>query len=572
MLCDKPLMRFVLTPLAVAVLLVIAATAFAQTDTGKITGTVKDQNGAVVPGANITVTNTRTGEERSVKATEDTKPPDTNVDDRLRALEEGLRRQKQMLTEKQDIIADQRRVIETLSQRTSAAVTTDVNESIKPAAAASSDATSQTQTSPLEDRVKKLEGKVLAIGPFRFSGDVRLRFDGIFRKADTAPPAGFAPLTHQQNARMRYRLRFNFDTDIDSKVSFHGQLATGPINNAVTMDQDFGEITTRHPFFISEAWIDYHPNKALQLQAGRLQEIFADNSRFLFDDDIRFNGFNEKYVLSFKRNGFKAASLELRAGQYIFSNPNVAIVTAGSPLALAGAKVGSPVRAANLFHQGLLLNQKFNDRWSSQFGGDIQLYRNPNQIQLASTANGVALIVQNGLGIALSGPVTGTGNATTTVGGAIYTARNFQIARLTYRLNWAGFKSGNHTYPVAFNFQAARNVGIGLKERDAMLASFQIGKVVNRGDMAFLYVFSTKGANSMISQVTDDDLGTNSGVNIRTNHFRFDYGLAKKITLQSLIYMQRELRNSGDFPNFFVPLNAFTPRQYRIQEQIVFTF
>src|SRR2546427_261192 len=54
MLCDKPLMRFVLTPLAVAVLLVIAATAFAQTDTGKITGTVKDQNGAVVPGANIT--------------------------------------------------------------------------------------------------------------------------------------------------------------------------------------------------------------------------------------------------------------------------------------------------------------------------------------------------------------------------------------------------------------------------------------------------------------------------------------------------------------------------------------
>ena len=111
-----------------------------------------------------------------------------------------------------------------------------------------------------------------------------------------------------------------------------------------------------------------------------------------------------------------------------------------------------------------------------------------------------------------------------------------------------------------------------MKERDAMLASFQIGKVVNRGDIAFLYVFSTKGANSMISQVTDDDLGTNSGVNIRTNHFRFDYGLAKKITLQSLIYIQRELRNSGDFPNFFVPLNAFTPRQYRIQEQIVFTF
>src|SRR5437763_4614446 len=252
---------------------------------------------------------------------------------------------------------------------------------------------------------------------------------------------------------MRYRLRLNFDTDIDSKISFHGQLATGPINNAGTMDQDFGETATRHPFFISEAWIDFHPNKATQLQAGRLQEIFADNSRFLFDDDIRFNGFNEKYAVSFKNNGLKVSSVELRAGQYILSNPNVAIVTTGSPLAQAGAILGSTGRSSNLFHQGLLINQKYSYRCSDEFGGDVQLYRNPNQIQLASTANGVALIVQNGLGIALSGPIGGTGNATTTPGGAIYTARSFQIARLTYRLNWAGFKSGSRTYPVAFNFQ-----------------------------------------------------------------------------------------------------------------------
>ena len=430
----------------------------------------------------------------------------------------------------------------------------------------------QTQTPTLEDRVKKAENKTLAIGGLRFSGDFRLRFDGTFRKADATPPAGFVALTHQQNARMRYRVRLNLDTDIDSRFSFHSQLSTGPISNPLTTDQDFGETTTHHPFFISEAWVDFHPNKAIQLQAGRVQEIFADNSRFLFDDDLRFNGFNEEYSLAFKPNSLKVSSLEFRAGQYIFSNPNVAIVTAGSPLAQAGAVVGSTGRSSNLFHQGLLLNQKFNDRWSSQLGGDVQLYRNPNQIQLASTTNGVALIVQNGLGLALSGPLTGTGNATTTAGGAIYTARNFQIARLTYRLNWSGFQAGARTYPVTFNIQAARNLGVGINERDAMLASLQIGKVAGRGDMAFLYVFSTKGANSLISQVTDDDLGTGSGVNIRTSHFRFDYGLAKKVTLQSLLYLQRELRNSGDFPNFFVPLNAFTPRQYRLQEQIVFSF
>jgi putative porin len=493
------------------------------------------------------------------------------IEHRVEALEEQLRQQSEKLDKLMALVVEQQRVIAKLASNDAAPVAASHPAEVASATADATRTSAGSQPS-VDDRIKKLDEQVHRIGPFRFSGDFRLRFDGIFRSAEPNPPAGFTAVTHQQNARMRYRFRFNFDTDINPKVSFHGQLATGPINNALTMDQDFASVTTRHPFFISEAWIDYHPNKSTQLQGGRVLEIFADNSRFLFDDDIRFNGFNEKYVWSFKNNGFKASSLEFRAGQYILSNPNVAIVTAGSPLALAGDKVGSTGRAANLFHQGLLLNQKFNDRWSSQMGGDVQIYRNPNQIQLASTTAGVPLIVQNGLGITLSGPVTGTGNATTTNGGAIYTARNFQIARVTYRLNWAGWKSGSRTYPVVFNIQAARNIGIGLPERDALLASFQVGRVANHGDVSFLYVFSSKGANSMISQVTDDDLGTNTGVNIRTHHLRFDYGIAKKITWQSLLYIQSERRSSGDFLNFFVPLNAFTPRQYRLQEQIVFSF
>jgi hypothetical protein len=496
-----------------------------------------------------------------------------SLDERLQLMEQELRRQGKLLEQMRETIAEQQRFIAQLSNKP---VSSEGLGAASSQPAAKTDGTvpvttSEAQSTPLENRVKQLEDQVTKIGPFRFSGDFRLRFDGIFHSADPNPPAGITPLTHVQNARARYRLRLNFETDINSKISFHGQLATGPVNNEVTTDQDFSAITARHPFFLNEAWIDYHPNRATDLQGGRVLEIFADNSRFLFDDDIRFNGFNEKYVVAFAHNAFKVSDLEIRAGQYIFSNPNVAIVTAGSPLALAGAEVGSTGRAANLFHQGLLLNQKFNEHWSSQFGGDVQIYRNPNQIQLSST-NGIALIVQNGLGITLSGPLTGTGNATTTPGGAIYTARNFDIARLTYRLGWSGFKSVSRAYPVLFNIQFARNVGIGMPERDAFLGSIQIGRVEKRGDMAFLYLYSQKGANAIISQLTDDDLGTNSGVNIRTHHFKFEYGLAKKITLQSLLYIQNELRSSGDFPNFFVPMNAFTPRQYRLQEQIVFHF
>jgi hypothetical protein len=499
---------------------------------------------------------------------------ETAVAERVRLLEGELERQNNKLEQLQKTISDQQQAIQTLIEKLSgekpaAVVAKDGSVTAATTAPEVSKATTDPQTPSLEQRLTKVEGQVLKMGPFRLSGDFRLRFDGTFRSASNP---GDPPLQHLQNARARYRLRFNFDTDLYPTLSFHGQLASGPVNNPLTLDQDFSATTTRHPFFISEAWVDYHPTKAVSLQAGRVQEVFADNSRFLFDDDIRFNGFNEKYVASLKENSAYMSSIELRAGQYILTNPNVAIVAPGSPLAHADQVVGTTGRSANLFHQGVLFNQTFNKKWNDQFGADIQLYRNPNQIQLASTAEGVALLVQPGIGLTLSGPLPGTGTATTTPGGAIYTAPGFQIARLTYRLNYAGFKHGDHMYPLIFNVQLARNVATGLNERDAMLAAVQLGRITKRGDTSFLYVFAIKGANSLISQVTDDDLGTGTGVNIRTNHFRFEYGLAKKVTLQSLLYLQRELRSSGQFPNFFVPLSAFAPRTYRFQEQLVFSF
>src|SRR6266567_1331815 len=130
----------------------------------------------------------------------------SDVDEKLKAFEDELREQAKRLEEMRAVIAAQQRTIESL--RAQGPSSEKKLQDQKEIAAASS-RTTETQAPPLEDRVKRLESKVLAIGPFRFSGDFRLRFDGIFRKADTAPPAGFAPLTHQQNARMRYRLRFN---------------------------------------------------------------------------------------------------------------------------------------------------------------------------------------------------------------------------------------------------------------------------------------------------------------------------------------------------------------------------
>src|SRR5574341_14102 len=62
------LISFVFTTL---VALFTASVVVAQTDTGRIVGTVKDQNGGIVPGAIVTATNERTGDERTATANED---------------------------------------------------------------------------------------------------------------------------------------------------------------------------------------------------------------------------------------------------------------------------------------------------------------------------------------------------------------------------------------------------------------------------------------------------------------------------------------------------------------------
>jgi len=411
----------------------------------------------------------------------------------------------------------------------------------------------------------------IVAGPFRFGGDFRLRLDAIVRPAYNSATPDRPSLQHVQNIRGRYRFRLNVDTDINAFLSFHGQLATGPANNPLTLDQDFSATVARHPFMVNEAWVDFHPRKGIVLQGGRVQEVFADNLRFLFDDDLALNGFNQRLGHDFRRQVAGIRRIEWRSGQYILSNPDIAVVTPGN-LGPTGAVIGSTGRAAQLFHQGLLLDQELSPGISQQFGADFQIYRNPNQIQFASTAAGMPIIVQNGLGIALSGPIKGTGNATTTPGGSVYTASGFQIARFSYRLDLAGPKSARQEYPLTVSLQVARNLGADAPERDALLANIKIGRIRGRLDHSFQYLFAIKGANSMISQLTDDDLGTSSGVNIRSHFFRFDIGIARGIQIQSLLFMQNQLRNSGQYPGFFVPLGAYAPRQYRFQEQIVFGF
>jgi hypothetical protein len=333
------------------------------------------------------------------------------------------------------------------------------------------------------------------------------------------------------------------------------------VNNGITLDQDFAGGVTRHPFFLSEAYVDYHPTKTFSLRGGKQEEVFADNTRFLWDDDVRFNGFHEKW---------KHGRVEFRAGQYFFVNPNVFNTAAGSTLTLAGVTPGTIARSAQMFHQGMVIDAPMNKVWKSQFITDVHIYRNPSLIALTSNTAGVAATVNPAVGITLSGGAPGTGNATTSATNTILNARFYQVAHAAYKLD-ATQLGGNSKMPLSITIQTSRNMGTSTL-RDAVMGTVSVGRTQEAGEIRALYSFGIKDANSIISQLTDDDFGTGVTTNIATHHFRFDYALRKGIVFQNLVFRQTERRSSNPAQSFFVPLGRGTPVTWRYQGQLAISF
>ncbi|MBI4873587.1 MAG: putative porin [Acidobacteria bacterium] len=273
----------------------------------------------------------------------------------------------------------------------------------------------------VQEPAQKTESSFKSLNGFQFSGDFRFRADAQLRSGNQIA----APL---QNLRSRYRLRLNIDKDLDPRFRFHLQLSTGPLNHPITNDQDMAGGVAKHPFSISEASVDFHPSPKFSVRGGRMEEVFADNLRFLWDDDVRFNGFQQILKTKLACNRLGLTGLEFRAGEYILSNPAVYVLPASSPYVAAGYQPGQKVRDANLFHPGAVLRGNLGSVWTHQITGGIEIYRHPNQIQLASTAAGYPVLVSGAIGLALSGLVGGAGNATTEPGGAVFSAPDFQIA------------------------------------------------------------------------------------------------------------------------------------------------
>jgi hypothetical protein len=452
----------------------------------------------------------------------------------------------------------------------------------------------QNQTQPYVTRLDRLtnqvEGISKGIAGFRFSGNLRLRSDNMFRSADNVAAA-------VQRSRGQYRARLNLDKGINGQLDTHFQLGSGRFDNPLTDDTDMAGGAVRGPLFLTEAWVNYHPNSSLNFQGGKMPEVFQDFTRFIWDEDVRFNGFQESIGTSPGDNPLGITRIDFRAGQYPLTDPNIQVLptakqctaptqtitslpaTITTPATLpaacaylqAGYKPGENVRAADLFDQGFFVKGRIKPGWSHYFFSNFLLFRNPNQIALTSTSSGLPLLVNPDAGVTLAGPLPGTGTATTIPGGGIFTASHFQIGRVAYRITKDGWRFRNEDFPVFVDFQASRNFGTSFL-RNAWMSTFNAGEIKKAGDIRFLYFYAVKDANSMISQFTDDHVGTLTGVNIRTHAARIDLGLARFLQWQNIFYIQNEISRNDPARHFFVPIQEGAGTLYRFESSLFVNF
>jgi hypothetical protein len=350
------------------------------------------------------------------------------------------------------------------------------------------------------------------------------------------------------------------------------QLATDPFNNPNTMDTDFAGLATRAPISIAEAYMDFKPTKSLTLRAGRTAELYADNRQFVYDDDIRFNGFHETYRWSGKKSGL---FVQLAAAQYILTDPNVQVVPssgANNAYTAAGYSVGQRVPSSAFFDQGITVGSNLGKKWSHNETVNYFAVREPNQIQLASTASGAPLF-QNSpvVGATLISALGETGNATTTSGGAIYFASAFHVVREAFNLNYSGRMMMGHNFPFQLFLQGTQNTGASIQNHGYMLG-WSLGQAARLGDVQVQYQYFRKPANAFISQFTDDDIGTGTGVNLKGHEIRLNFGLTRFLAWENRLYIMNGISRNDPTINFFVPLQQGYNTQFRLHSQFVFTF
>lgn len=133
-----------------------------------------------------------------------------------------------------------------------------------------------------DERIRNLERQIQGLGPISFSGDIRLRGEPFF--------GGPADQDLQQ-ARARFRARFNAIADLGEQFRAGVTLSSGDINDPTSTNQNLTGFYARKAIGIDQAFVEYKPKwfKPLNLVGGKFRYPWY-NTELTWDKDLNPEG------------------------------------------------------------------------------------------------------------------------------------------------------------------------------------------------------------------------------------------------------------------------------------------
>ena len=210
--------------------------------------------------------------------TGDDKPKDEAT--RLSALEDALREQRAQLDELRKLMLEQQETIKLLSGKLAGTAVTSPEEIAATTKAAttsgSTTISAEPQTPTVEDRLKKVEGRISELGGIKFSGDIRLRSESFFGASNNLASGNSTTEFGNDLSprhRMRIRARLAMRGTITDEFDWGLRLSTGSFPDNISTNQTLTDFFNRKPFALDQAFITYKPKSlpGLRLQGGKFE-------------------------------------------------------------------------------------------------------------------------------------------------------------------------------------------------------------------------------------------------------------------------------------------------------------
>jgi len=368
---------------------------------------------------------------------------------------------------------------------------------------------------------------------FRFSGDVRVRYDGLFQDY-----AGCVTC----NPRHRERIRLRFGVESKLNEDFIGALyfSSGTILSPVTTNETLTNFFERKTVTWDRGFITYNPQayKWLSLTAGKFPYTW-NHTQLTLDPDLNPEGTSEKLTFDFKSSVLKNVSFT--GMQLIFNEvptPNIpqGFLTGADSFAAGGQvsttfTIGDRITVTPTY---TLLNWRNADAIAQAY---VRGTLPPPSLDAAlnPTATTVALDSTNA-----------NSNDTITTGSGTARLDRFR-SRFLYSdvILDTEIKTGSERFPLKLlfdynrNLNAATSLVTGTKQDKGYWIETTLGHTANPHDFQFGYAFTRIDQDAVLAAFTESE--KRAGTNVLQHRIIFNYKLAKNTTFNLTHWIGRTL-------------------------------